>query len=97
MSNIVPFYLFKKIVQKKDGIVFIYNSSHIKENIEQGINREQTGENKEKQINLEKLLKIYGNRIRFSPGAQNYITLKLKEGEQTEQQILKEIEQYLQN
>ena len=51
----------------------------------------------ERGIDLNKLLKIYGNRIRFSPGTQNYVTLKMIEGKQTEEEILKEIKSYLEN
>ena len=52
---------------------------------------------KERAIDLNKLLKIYGNRIRFSPGAQSYVTLKMIEAKQTEEKILKEIKSYLEN
>ena len=51
----------------------------------------------ERGMDLNKLLKIYGNRIRFSPGTQNYVTLKMIEGKQTEEEILKEIKSYLEN
>ncbi len=88
-----------KISQKKDGIVFTYDISHARKDVAQGINAEEMGENREKErgMDLNKLLKIYGNRIRFSPGTQNYVTLKMIEGKQTEEEILREIKEYLKN
>ena len=88
-----------KISQKKDGIVFTYDISHARKDVAQGINVEEMGENREKErgMDLNKLLKIYGNRIRFSPGTQNYVTLKMIEGKQTEEEILREIKEYLKN
>ena len=86
-----------KISQKKDGIVFTYYTTPTRKDSLAGINTEEIGENKEKGVDLNKLLKIYGNRIRFSPGTQNYVTLKMEEGKQSEKQILKQVKEYLQN
>ena len=43
--------------------------------------------------NINKILKEYGNRIRFSPGLKPVITLKLNE--ESEDQILKETKDFL--
>lgn len=64
-----------KIMQKRDGIVFIYDNSKFDMSL------------------IDKMVKKYNRRVRFSPGKDPYITLILEK--KTEREKLKEIEEFL--
>jgi len=64
-----------KISQKKDGIVFLYDSRKFDMAL------------------IDKMVKKYNRRVRFSPGKDPYITLQLER--KTEIEKLKEIEEFL--
>lgn len=64
-----------KIMQKRDGIVFIYDNSKFDMSL------------------VDKMVKKYNRRVRFSPGKDPYITLILEK--KTEREKLKEIEEFL--
>ena len=64
-----------KIMQKRDGIVFIYDNSKFDMSL------------------IDKMVKKYNRRVRFSPGKDPYITLILEK--KTEKEKLKEIEEFL--
>lgn len=64
-----------KIMQKRDGIVFIYDNSKFDISL------------------IDKLVKKYNRRVRFSPGKDPYITLILEKKLEIEK--LKEIEEFL--
>ena len=64
-----------KIMQKRDGIVFIYDNSKFDISL------------------VDKMVKKYNRRVRFSPGKDPYITLILEK--KTEREKLKEIEEFL--
>ena len=68
-----------KVVQKQNSIMFLGEQSKFK-----------TEENI-----IEKLLKIYGSNLRFSPGATSYITLKLNDI--TDKAVIKEVKDFLKN
>lgn len=42
---------------------------------------------------VDKLVKKYGSKIRFSPGTEPYVTLEIKKG--TDKQILDDVKEYL--
>ncbi len=65
----------EKISEKRDGIVFLYESQ--KFNIEV----------------VDKLVKKYGSKIKFSPGTQPYITLSVNKV--SDKQILEALKEYL--
>ena len=52
-----------------------------------------TFEQSKYEINLQDLLKIYGNRIKFSPGIKTMITLEI--GTTNERQILNDVTEFL--
>lgn len=64
-----------KIMQKRDGIVFIYDNSKFDMSL------------------VDKMVKKYNRRVRFSKGVDPYITLILEN--KTEREKLKEIEEFL--
>ena len=64
-----------KIMQKRDGIVFIYDNVKFDMSL------------------VDKMVKKYNRRVRFSPGKDPYITLILEK--KTEREKLKEIEEFL--
>lgn len=64
-----------KIMQKKDGILFLYDKDKFDVSM------------------VDKMVKKYNRRIRFSPGNQPYITLILEKKEETGK--LKEIQEFL--
>lgn len=64
-----------KISQKKDGIVFLYDSHKFDLTL------------------IDKMVKKYNRRVRFSPGRDPYITLQLEK--KTEIEKLREIEEFL--
>lgn len=64
-----------KIMQKKDGVVFVYDANKFDTNC------------------IDKMVKKYNRRIRFSPGKEPYVTLMLEN--KTEIGKLREIEEYL--
>lgn len=64
-----------KIMQKRDGIVFLYDSAKFDMSL------------------IDKMVKKYNRRIRFSPGKAPYITLILEK--KVEGEKLKEIEEFL--
>lgn len=51
------------------------------------------GSNKFKVEIIDKLVKKYGNKIKFSPSTQPYVTLEIKKG--TDKQILEDVKEYL--
>lgn len=64
-----------KIMQKRDGIVFLYDGSKFNISL------------------IDKIVKKYNRRVRFSPGKEPYITLILEK--KVELEKLKEIEEFL--
>jgi transcription-repair coupling factor (superfamily II helicase) len=64
-----------KISQKKDGIVFLYDSQKFNVEI------------------VDVLVKKYGSKVRFSPGTQPYVTLKIEKT--SDKQILNDVKEYL--
>lgn len=64
-----------KVSQKKDGIVFLYDSNQFDVSL------------------IDKMVKKYNRRIRFSPGKDPYITLQLEKKQEIEK--LKEIQEFL--
>ena len=66
-----------KIIQKDSSIMIF-------------VNQKNTNIDEEK---INKLIHEFGNNLRFSPGAQTYITLKL--GKKDEKDIIKEIKSFL--
>ena len=52
-----------------------------------------TFEQSKYEIDLQKLIKVYGNRIKFSPGIKTMITLDI--GSTNERQILNDITEFL--
>ena len=64
-----------KIMQKKDGIVFLYDRDKFNMDI------------------IDKMVKKYNRRVRFSPGKDPYITFVLENKREVEK--LKEIQEFL--
>lgn len=64
-----------KIMQKRDGIVFLYDNDKFDVSL------------------IDKMVKEYNRRVRFSPGKDPYITLILEK--KVEREKLKEIQEFL--
>ena len=64
-----------KIMQKRDGIVFLYDSSKFDMSL------------------IDKMVKKYNRRVKFSPGKDPYITFILEK--KSEKEKLKEIQEFL--
>ena len=64
-----------KIIQKRDGIVFLYDSNKFDMSL------------------VDKMVKKYNRRVKFSPGKDPYITFILEK--KSEKEKLKEIQEFL--